>query len=301
MSHGYLIELSHLELGHPKNKFSLQEVEYVYGQKIAEQPTRQPKDWSLPSIFRRLLVYDQLPDTDRQSVIDEILGVLRLSNPAFAKALTAEFQFFSSQHQNLSKWEKIKQDNLQYITSEFRRRNSENPYHTDLPQTIKSWEELPLPERAYKNKPWQFDMLYRDAQFLASKIEEYITTLKNNSYVNKQDRDIFRIKTNSLLAADKIVFALNSGENRGDFLDEAINIVDLKLNLDGLAIAGESLQYLEESLHKLSWDKSQDPENITQIQGLLQLTEDLQNLLRQRVSAIERRLMMFMRLEKDHY
>jgi hypothetical protein len=301
MSHGYLIELSHLELGHPKNKFSLQEVEYVYGQKIDKQPTEQPKDWSLPSIFRRLLVYDQLPDTDQQSVLDEILGVLRIADPAFAKALSAEFQFFSSQRQNLSKWEKIRQDKLQYITSELKRRNSENPYHTDSPQNIKSWEELPVPERAYKNKPWQFDMLYRDAQFLASKIAEYVATKKSSSYVDKQDRDIFRIKTNSLLAADKIIFALNSGENRGDFLDEAINIVDLKLNLDGLAVAGESLQNLDQSLHKLSWDKSQNPESITQIQGLLQLTEDLQNLLSQRITAIERRIMMFMRLEKDHY
>lgn len=104
-----------------------------------------------------------------------------------------------------------------------------------------------------------------------------------------------------MLAADKIVFALNSGENRGDFLDEAINIVDLKLNLDGLSIAGESLVHVDESLHKLSWDKSKDAEGIVQIQGLLQLTEDLQKLLQQRITAIERRLIMFMRLEKDHY
>ena len=301
MSHGYLIELSHLELGHPKNKFSLQEVEYVYGQKITEGRNKQQNDWALPSIFRRLLIYDQLPDTGQQPVIDEILGILRIVDPAFAKALSAEFQFFISQHQNLSKWEKIRQDNLQYITSELKRRNSENPYHTDSPKSIKSWEELPVLERAYKNKPWQFDMLYRDAQFLASKIGEYAAAVKNNAYIDAQDCDIFRIKINSLLAADKIVFALNSGENRGDFLDEAINIIDLKLNLDGLAVAEESLQHLDESLHKLSWDKTQGAEGINQIQGLLQLTEDLQKLLQQRIAAMERRLMMFMRLEKDHY
>ena len=302
MRYGYLIEQSHLEIGLPKIKFGLKEAEYEYNKTVGGRP----KEWSLPSIFRRLLIYDQLPDSNRQSVIDEIIGTLQIADPAFKKALSAEFLTFSKQHQNISKWEKIRQDHLQHLNSEYKRRNSENPYHTDSPQTIESWEELPVPERAYKNKPWQFDLLYRDVHFLALKIGEYIKSLNQSSYIKNQDRDLFRIRANSLLAADKIVFALNSGENRENFLDESVNIIDLKLSLDGLAIADESLQRLSESLQKLSWSSQSSAIQENQIhekqaEGLIQLTEDIQKALRQRIIAIERRLMLFMHLEKDHY
>jgi hypothetical protein len=246
------------------------------------------------SIFRRLLVHDQLPDTDITTVTDELLRTLALEDPAFMFGSTKEFIQFADRESFVGKWRKIRQDNLNGIRTEIKRRTIENPYHTNTPQNPEAWDDIPVPDRAYKNKPWQFDMLYRDVHFLAVKIKELAIEREAKF---PADADLFRMKVNGLLAADKIVFALDAGENRGAFLEESENIIESKLSLDGLHLAGVFLDRSLESLQKLGMvsNGSDRPG------ALLEFGEGVREALHTRISSIERRLMLFMRLEKDHY
>ncbi len=248
------------------------------------------------SIFRRLLIHDRLPDIHSDDAAKELLKTLALIDPAFMHGLTEEFQQFIIHESHVGKWRKVRQDAQQEIRTEIKRRNVENPYHTNVPERPESWDGIPVGDRAYKNKPWQFDMLYRDMHFLAAKIKELAIDLSQKF---PEDQDIFRMKANALLAADKIVFALDAGENRGTFLEESANIIDAKLSLDGFRLADIFLGRSLESLQKLQWShvgrQSDRPE------ALLEFGQGVQDALRKRIAAIERRLMLFMRIEKDHY
>jgi hypothetical protein len=248
------------------------------------------------SIFRRLLVHDQLPDTDIGKAIDELLGTLALEDPAFMFGSTEEFVQFAERESYAGKWRKIRQDAYQEIRAEIKRRNIENPYHTNTPQKPEAWDDIPVPDKAYKNKPWQFDMLYRDMHFLAVKIKEL--ALEHEAKF-PGDADLFRMKVNGLLAADKIVFALDAGENRGSFLEESANIIESKLSLDGLHLAEVFLGRSLESLRKLGM--VQHSETSDRPGALLEFGENVREALQKRITALERRLMLFMRIEKDHY
>lgn len=248
------------------------------------------------SIFKRLLIHDRLPDTDIDRATNELLETLAIEDPAFTFGFTDEFKQFIKHESNAGKWRKIRQDALQSIRAEVKRRNIENPYHTNTPANAESWDGIPVPDRAYKNKPWQFDLLYRDINFLALKIKELCAEYSKD---HPGDSDIFRLKANILLVADKIIFALDAGNNRGSFLEESTNIIDSKLTLDGFRLADIFLKRAKESLQKIHLIGN--GKNSDSPLALIQFSEELQNTLEQRIAAIERRLILFMRIEKDHY
>jgi hypothetical protein len=236
----------------------------------------------LREMFEHLLVYDSesVAGGDLSPVLDEAIATLGHADPGFATSHGAMFRQFMANPNHLARWDKIKQDYGFYIQSESKRRNRENPYHPSRADSVESWEQLPDFTKQKANQPWQFDYMYRDAQFLIGELYEL-----TRNFQEAGDKDLFRIKVNGILVPDKLIFALNSGDAFYDFGEMAIRVVNCKLSLDGYKLSHTFLNRTIESMQKFS-------KNAFDVQ--ISSAESLKKKIEARIEEIERRFMLFM-------
>src|SRR5579864_259192 len=149
-----------------------------YG-RVKEKTQKQKSKSYVHQIFRRLLIFDQLPDDNLGSVLRETKHILETPDPAFETLFHNKFEEFVSAKRHAYIWGKVRKDYNAYIRAEIKRRNSENPYFNNAPQVLESWDALPDFSRQKSNQPWQFDSLCRDSQLLASEIYEILNRLSN--------------------------------------------------------------------------------------------------------------------------
>ncbi len=240
----------------------------------------------LEKIFKRLLIYDTLPDDDFESVIAEVERSLGLADPAFEIFFRNDFEKQLHANNYLAKWRKIVKDYYYFSESETKRRNKENPYYNAKTNKIESWNALPDFSKQQLNLPYQFDHIYRDAQNLAGQIHEL-----TKDYEKKHDKELFRAKVNSILVPDKIVFALNSGDGYQNFAEIEISVMNLKISLDSLKLAQTFLNRLVESLHKISWSAGHEKEQIDQA---ISQCDDLNLRLKTRIFDTESKFILYM-------
>lgn len=238
----------------------------------------------LHKIFKQLLIYDQLPDDDLNSVLRETKYSLDTPDPGFEALFHNDFENFISSDTCKFIWQKIRKDYNRYIRSETKRRNSENPYYNAVPETVQTWDGLPDTSRLKLNQPWQFDSLYRDSQIISSQIFEL-----SKDYKEKQDKDLFRAKVNGILVPDKIIFALNSGEHSHAFGENELTAINTKLTLDAYKLSFTFLNRIIESLHKIRWG-SEQPEVLDR---LISSADKLSERLKLRIAETERRFILF--------
>jgi hypothetical protein len=250
-----------------------------------EKRATDRRDKKLTEMFKYLLVYDQEVDHDYSSVLDEAIATLGNADPGLGTSFGTVFRQFMENPSHVAKWEKIKQDYGFYIQSEAKRRNRENPYHPARADQVESWEELPDFTKQKRNQPWQFDYMYRDAQFLIGELYEL-----TRNFQTEGDNDLFRIKVNGILVPDKLIFALNSGDAFYDFGDLAIRVVNCKLSLDGYKLAHVFLNRTIESMRKLARGSSAHGNFEPQISS----AELLKKKIETRIEEIERRFTLFM-------
>lgn len=267
MRYGYLVKQPDLAFGLPIKKLSRKKEQYDYGE----------------SIFRRLLIYDSIPDEDPESVIREAEDTLGIADPAFHFLGRNDYAAFIRNRRHLLRWQKIRQDHNSIIQAETKRRNSENPFYNSASdyRDPQSWSRLPDEGRAYKNRPWQFSDLYKEMHALQAHVSAW---LRGN-----RDADAFRAQVNSILASEKLVFALEGGLNRGEFLGEEGSIVDLKLSLDGFKLAELFLLRTIESLHKLRWNGQSK-----HIDAMLAVADGVADSISRQAAECERRLLLFL-------
>lgn len=245
----------------------------------------------LKRLYRQLLIYDSLPDDSFAQVLEEVEDTLGIEDPSFRIYSNSEYQKFVQNSTYLARWHKIAKDHYYFVESETRRRNKDNPYHNTNPKVTETWDELPNFAKQKRNEPYQFDHLYRDAQILAGQV--YVLT---KDFSEKQDKDLFRAKVNSLLVPDKIVFALNSTEALHDFSDIEINIMDIKIGLDSLKLAEIFLNRVIESLHKISRSETDKKD---ELKGSLSKADDIMEKLKRRIKEMENKLMLYMRAQGE--
>src|SRR6266481_2557600 len=236
-------------------------------------------------VWKRLLVFDHIPDNDFGSVLNEARYSLEVPDPGFETLFHGDFESFIASDRHLYKWQKIKKDYNFFTRSELKRRNIGNPYHNQNPLKIETWDELPDFSREKRNQTWQFDNLYRDSQSLAGEIYEL-----TKDYAQKQDKDMFRAKINSILVPDKIISALNSGEHVFEFMENELILANTKISLDSYKLAYTFTVRTIESLHKMRWNYEAQSDIIDPIIASL---ERFLEKLRNRISEIERRFMLF--------
>ena len=239
----------------------------------------------ISEIFEYLLVYDQSTEQDRSSVLDEALVTLGAADPGFESSTSSVFRKFIESPSHVAKWNKVKQDYGFYIQSESKRRNRENPYHSSRAEQAESWEDLPDFTRQKRNQPWQFDYMYRDAQFLIGELYELTRNARDIG-----DGDFFRVKVNGILVPDKLIFALNTGDAFYDFGDMAINIINTKLSLDGYRLAQTFLARAVESMKKISAARSSQHDFDAQVSS----AQNLSQKIGERALETERRFMLLM-------
>jgi hypothetical protein len=239
----------------------------------------------IEEIFNRLLVMDSLPDNNFQEVLDEAVLTLGMADPAFHILIGVDFEKFIKFNRHHARWTKVQKDQQAYITRESKRRNKQNPYYITEPDDSKDWDKIPDYGRQKPHQPWQFDYIYRDCQYLAGQVYEL-----TKDYQKYQDKDLFRAKINSLLAASTCVFGLNSSDNISDFTEIEISIVNIKLSLDAYKLCYMFLNRVIESLHKMRWSKIYSKEAV---EDVINFAEQLLNKLKDRIKEVERRFMLY--------
>lgn len=247
---------------------------------------KSQKSYFLERIFRQLLVYDQLPDNDLESVLRETNFTLGMADPAFDPVSSVKFTQLVNLEKHRYTWGKTRKDYNAYIRAETKRRNQENPYFNSHPDRIESWDDLPNFSNIKRNQPWQFDSLYRDSQTLSSQIFDILSIFPEHG-----DRDLFRAKVNGILVPEKIIFALNSNEANLNFSENAMILANLKLSLDGYKQAHVFLNRVIESLHKIRFNHSKHAETLDRA---IAFAERIQEKLKLRVTEIERRFLLFL-------
>lgn len=236
-------------------------------------------------IFNLLLVYDQLPDNDVSSVLEEMLETEAATDFGFTRPLSQEFKKYAAAKAHAATWVKISHDYRAYMEWETRRRNKTNPYHVINPDVPDSWDNVPDFTRQKAMQPFQYDPLYRDSSRFAEKVFE-ITTQPGI----EKDKDIFRARVNGILVPSKIVFALSASENPDEMLDNQTSLVNSKLSLDALKQAHEYLHRATDSLHKISWQGSAPKKLLAEC---TQAGKALAELLSRKISELERSFMLY--------
>ena len=286
MRYGYLIKKPYFDLGFHTRDYNL---------------TRYSPN-QLDLVFRSLFVYDNIVDSDRQEgiqeVISEALETLKIEDQAFASAISTEYLVFLKANVYSGKWQKIKQDHNFLIKHEERRRNKENPYHNTTLLENESWERMPEVGKAYKNRSWQFEAIYKDINYLCLKLKTFLKDLEEKKV---RDADIIRVRVNSILAADKIIYALDSIGNKGAYLEGSTNIIDIKLGLDGLKSAEIFLDRVIESLHKIKWFMEENDFVSEQTNSFISFASQISDEVRKKIKDNERRIIMFMSIEEDYF
>ena len=262
-----------------------------YGQ-VKQKGRNQKQNRYLHKIFRKLLVYDQIPD-DLEAVLEETGKILESPDPAFEVLFPNKFEEFITTKRPAYVWGKVKKDYHAYIRAEVKRRNSDNPYYNPAPRKIESWDALPNFSRQKRNQPWQFDSVCRDSQILAGEIYELLKRLPN-----QQDKDLFRAKISSILVPEKIIFALNGNGESFGFAENEITLANVKLSLDGYKLSYTFLNKVIESLHKIRWSNESEGQIIDQT--ILFADKTLEKI-KLRISEVERRFMLFVEaIEQDN-
>jgi|GEM_PF-2851258 len=255
-------------------------------EKYGQQKPRSKKENSyIQKIFRRLLVFDQIPDDDLGSVIQETENILGTADPAFGILFHNKFEEFINSKNHAYVWGKVRKDYNAYIRAEVKRRNSQNPYHNNTPKIIESWDALPDFSRQKRNQPWQFDNLYRDSQLLAGEVYALV-----NALPDQNDRDHFRARVSSILVPEKIIYSLNSHEGISGFAENEITLANIKLSLDGYKLGLRFLNQVIESLHKIRWSNQAQGQAIDQI---IAFADRLLQKVKLRTADLERRFMLF--------
>ncbi len=236
-------------------------------------------------VLKRLMVYDQevAPD-DYNSVIHEAVTTLEKADPAFENLFPSSFAGYINSSRHYAKWQKISHDFSYYLDKETRRREKGNPYKSYDPYDAESWNELPDFSRQKPNLPWQFDSLNRDAQILSGEVYEL-----TKHHKELKDRDMFRAKVNSILLADKVIFALSRRD--GSFDESEIVLINLKLDLDGYKQAYIFANRLIDSLLQARWTADKDRKKT--ISKTIEFAEGLVVRMRNRIMEAERRFMLF--------
>lgn len=237
-------------------------------------------------IFRQLLIFDQQPDDDFDAVLREAALTAKLRDPGFKVTISDTFEQYVLRNRHHAKWEKVRKDYGAYIEWETNRRIKENPYEVATIMELKSWDKVPDFSRQKRNRPFQFDRLYRDAQNLAGQMHEL-----SKDYQQLKDKDLLRIKVNSILVPSKIIFAL-SGNDSSEFSEDQIAVVDLKLAMDAYSQAHLYLNRLIESLHKVRWSAQGRAAEILD-QSLLSANL-LAEKLKSRIIETERNFMLYL-------
>lgn len=243
-------------------------------------------------IFRQLLVLDHIADIDWEKVTKEAILDLNREDVAFEEPFLPSFAHYLTNPKYMARWHKIRQDYNHYIKRETRRRNLENPYHNPNPNSFPSWDSLPDFSRQKLNQPWQFDNLCKDAQRLSGAIYEFV-----KNYENQEDKDVFRLKVNGVLAPERIIFALNSSENIYNFVEREISVVNIKLSLGAYKLSYLFNQRIIESLHKLSWSADESKSRV--MSSLIESADGLSEKLKKRIEEIEKRLMLFLEYDPE--
>ncbi len=243
------------------------------------------------SIFKKLLILDHLPDDDLGSVLLEVGKISLMPDPAFSIFFNNDFEKYISLNKHHARWQKVKKDYNYYTQWEIKRRNKENPYFPEYPNSLSTWDELPDFSKEKKNRPYQFDLLYRDAQFLAGIVSEVA-----NSYEKLKDKDLFQAKVNSILIPNKIVFAASGKDNTAESMKGGVSLVNIKISLDAYKQAYLFLGKLTDSLNKLKWSyhEAQDALN----QALL-LTSSINARVVERVQVLEKNFILYLESDLD--
>ncbi len=252
----------------------------------------QTQNKYLERIFRQLLVYDGLPENDFESVIAEATQVSAMQNPAFEIFFNQDFERYIKEKRHHARWHKIIRDFNYYVDWEVRRRNKENPYAPEKALSVEIVEKLPDFSKQRKNHPYQFDQLYLQTKQLAEHLDEL-----TKDYKEKGDKDLFRVKVDSILLPQKIVFALNSSETMREFVEGEIVMVNLKIAMDALKVADRFLERIINSLHKLSWDAA--GQDLQRVEKCLHLSLILSPDLKKRILDSEKLFIFFMESEID--
>ena len=255
---------------------------------LTDQPSKtydQRVDSYFQKIVKQLLCFDQVADNDQEGVIAEALLVLKMRDPAFETLFHNAFEQYIQNERHLGKWQKMRHDYGYYVDAETKRRNKENPYYTKEPETVDSWYKLPDLTKQKFNRPWQYDSLNRDAQNLAGQIYEI-----GKHFPEQKDKDLFRVKVNSILVPERIIFALNSSDSFSDFTETDISTINVKLSLDAFKQAHIFLNRSIDSLHKLSWFDGTNKLTLAQtINGAALLLARLE----QRIVEMERKFILY--------
>jgi hypothetical protein len=239
-------------------------------------------------IFKRLLVYDQIPDNDLTSVLREAGYTLGMADPAFElQGFDKNFEQYIHTRRHESKWMKISKDYLFYIQTEKKRRNKFNPYAPEKIEEIADWLTLPNYSKQKPHQGWQYDSLFRDAQYFTSQLLDFIRT----SGLEK-DKDHFRLRVNGILTPSKIIYALNANESMYTFAENEINAINVKLSLDGYSLALTFLERAVESLHKIMW--SSDEASKPFLTEALSNASSLSEKIKTRTKESERNFILFM-------
>ncbi len=246
----------------------------------------------LERIFKQLLVYDGLPDNDFDSVITEALEISAARNPAFEIFFNRDFEKYIIEKKHHARWQKIIRDFNYYVDWESRRRNKENPYSPEKTLSQEIIEKLPDFSKQRKNHPYQFDQLYLQTKQLSEHLDEL-----TKDYKEKKDKDLFKVKVDSILLPQKIVFALNSSEAMREFVEGEIVMVNLKIAMDAFKIADRFLERIIDSLNKLSWSAA--GQNLQRIEKCLHLALILSPELKKRIIDSEKLFIFFMESEID--
>ncbi len=241
-------------------------------------------------IFKRLLIYDHLPDDNFDEVLSELDKASSIVDPAFSIFFNPGFEKYILSDLHRFRWQKIQKDHHAYTQWEIKRRNKENPYFTEEPNSVAEWQGLPNFSRQKKNRPYQFDLIYKDAQFLAGMVYEL-----TKNYQDLKDKDLFRARVNSIMLPNKIILASSGRENTQDSMEGRITTVNIKISLDAYKLADLFLERLKNSLHKIIWSY---PENKGSLDSALLLAESLSARIRQRIGVLEKNFILY--LEADY-
>lgn len=240
----------------------------------------------LERIYRHLVIYDQMDSEDFKAVIREAENTLAAPDYAFELFFHNDFEQYIIKERHKLRWEKMKKDYNAYIQSEDKRRGKESPYHVQKTAEIEAWEASPDFSRQKRNQPWQFDHIYRDSQQLAGVVYEI-----TKNYEQFHDKDLFRAKINSILAPDKLIYALNSGEGSYGFAENEVSALNIKMSLEGYKFAYTFLRRVVESLHKARWKHEDKTKTIDET---IYFAEQLLQKLKTRIGDMEKRFILFL-------
>ena len=238
------------------------------------------------SIFKRLLVYEQIPDNDLDQVNREAVYTLGMIDPAFEILLFDQsFIYYIENDRHIGKWQKVAQDYRTFTEQEKKRRVKHNPYHRQMPDTTESWRNLPTIELHRLRSAWQYDAIYK-------MLSRFIDSLYDfNQTEDLHNKDNFRLKVNSVLAIEQLIIALNSNELTYNFVESEINLVNIKISLDAFKLAYTFIMRANESLHKIRW--SSLAENQPIVAEFVTATDLIAEKLRSRIIEFERLFVLF--------